>query len=196
MQTILHKYLALHKNLNIPGIGNFVVKQTAPQLQFTDKQIEPPQSSIAFAPVVFPTNNHFYSFLSREWNVEKVIAIRMYKDEVESLLEHLKQKKVCELKGIGTLHKNGDETVAFTAAAHPFCFYPILPAERVVRKNTQHTVLIGEQEHIKEYNVPETTGEIVYEKKEIKGKWKFYALIIAIAAVLMIVLYYVMYAGR
>ncbi len=46
MQTVLYKYLALYKNLNIPGIGNFVVKQTAPQLKFTDKQIEPPQSKL------------------------------------------------------------------------------------------------------------------------------------------------------
>lgn len=197
MQTALYKYLALYKNLNIPGIGNFAVKQTAPQLQFTDKKIEPPQTSVSFTPVVHPTNNHFYTFLSREWGVDKVIAIRKYKDEVENLLEELKHKKVCELEGIGTLHKNGDDNIAFTAAEQPFCFYPILKAERVVRKNAQHTVLIGEQEHIKEYNAPEVTTEqeIVYEETETKGKWKVYALIIAIAAVLLIVLYYVMYSG-
>ena len=113
---------------------------------------------------------------------------------METLIEQLKQKKVCELGGIGILHKT-DDNIAFTAAETKLCFYPVLPAERVVRKYAQHTVLIGEQEHIKEYNLPETTGETVYEEKEVKGKWKFYALIIAIAAVLMIVLYYVMYAG-
>ncbi len=104
--------------------------------------------------MVYPTNNHFYSFLSREWNVDKVIAIRRYKDEVEGLIEQLKQKRICELGGIGTIHKT-DDNIAFTAAETEFCFYPVLPAERVIRKNTQHTVLIGEQEHIKEYNLPE-----------------------------------------
>ncbi len=63
-------------------------------------------------------------------------------------------------------------------------------------RTAQHTVLIGEQEHIKEYNAPdEATQKMVYEEKEAKGKWKVYALIIAIAAVLLIVLYYVMYSG-
>ena len=195
MQTVFYKYLALYKNLNIPGIGNFVVKQTSPQLQFTDKRIEPPKSSIAFTPVVYPTNNHFYTFLSREWGVDKVIAIRKYKDDVEELIEQLKQKKVCELAGIGTLRKTDDDNIDFTAIEPAFSFYPILPAERVMRKNAQHTVLIGEQEHIKEYNSPDTLQELVYEEKETKGKWKLYALIIAIAAVLMIVLYYAMYGG-
>ncbi len=135
MQTVLYKYLVLYKNLNVPGIGNFAVQQTAPQLQFTDKKIEPPQTSVSFAPVVYPTNNHFYTFLSREWKVEKVIAIRKYKDEVEDLIEQLKQKKVCELRGIGKLHKTDDDSIAFTAAEYPFCFYPALTAERVVRKD-------------------------------------------------------------
>ena len=196
MQTVLYKYLALYKNLNIPGIGNFVIKQTSPQLQFTDKQLQPPQSSIAFTPVVYPINNHFYSFLSREWNVDKVIAIRRYKDEVESLIEQLKQKRVCELGGIGTIHKTDDETIVFTATEYPFYFYPILPAERVVRKYAQHTVLVGEREHIKGNTSPdEIVSENMPEQKEAKPKWKLYALIIAILALLLIVLYYLMYSA-
>ncbi len=195
MQTVLYKYLALYKNLNIPGIGNFVIHQAQPQLQFTDKKLQPPQSNIAFTPVVYPINNHFYSFLSREWNVEKVIAIRRFKDKAESLIEQLKSKKVCELDGIGTLRKNDDNNVAFAAVESPFHFYSILPAERVVRKHAQHKVLVGEREHIKEYNSTETAQEMMYEEKEAKPNWKLYAIMVAVVSVLLIVLYYAMYAG-
>ena len=192
MQTVLYKYLALYKNLNVPGIGNFTINQTPATLQFTDKQLQPPQSSVAFTQVVHPTNNHFYTFLSREWKVEKVVAIRMYKEEVEGLMDQIKKEGVCELQGIGTLHKTDDNTVVFTSAQSAFSFYSTLPAERVVRKHGHHTVLVGEREHIKEYTSPEAEQETVLEDEPAKEKWQTYALIIAIVAVLMIVLYYAM----
>ncbi len=190
MQPVLYKYLALYKNLNIPGIGNFEINQTSPALQFTDKQFQPPASSIVFTQVVYPTNNHFYTFLSREWNVDKAIAIRRYKEDVEGLMEQLKTGIACELPGIGTLRKTDGSNVVFTAAEPTFCFYSVLPAERVIRKHAQHTVLVGEREHIKEYTSPDAVSETVYDEEPAKEKWKTYALVIAIVAVLMIVLYY------
>lgn len=190
MQIILYKYLALYKSLNIPGIGSFTINQTPAALQFTDKRLQPPQSSIAFTQAVHPTNNHFYTFLSREWEVEKVVAIRKYKEEVEGMMEQIKQEGICELQGIGTLRKDKDSNIIFKPDATALSFYSTLPAERVVRKRAQHTVLVGEHEHIKEYTSPDTEKEIVLEEEPAKEKWKTFALVIAIVAVLLIVLYY------
>ena len=190
MQPALLKYLALYKKLDIPGIGNFSVETTPATLQFTDKQWQPPASSILFAPVVHPTNNHFYSFLSREWNVDKVIAIRRYKEEVESTLEELKKLGICQLKGIGMLRKRSDGSLDFTADEPSLLMFSGLPAERVLRKHTQHSVLVGEEEHIKTYTLPEANEEVLYEEP-VDDKWKTYAMILAIVAVLMIAYYYV-----
>ena len=189
MQPVFNKYLSLYKKLDVPGIGNFTVEQTPASLQFTDKQLQPPVSRIKFAPVVHPTNNHFYSFLSREWNVDKVIAIRRYKEEVEDMIESLKKIGMCELKGIGILRKTSDDSFHF-AAAEPLLVFSSLPAERVLRKHSQHTVLVGEREQVKQYSLPETDEEVMNEEEPVKDKWKLYALILAVLAVLMIVLYY------
>ena len=188
MQTVLYKYLALYKKLDLPGIGHFIIEETPASLQFAAKQLQPPASRISFVPVTHPTNNHFYTFLSREWGVDKVIAIRRYKEEVEGMAEELKNRGTCELNGIGTLQKTKDGSLSFLADEPSFSLFSVLPADRVLRKHTQHTVLVGEQEHIKTYSL-ETNNEIV-DEEEAKDKWQLYALILAIVAVLMIVLYY------
>ena len=190
MKPVLYKYLALHKKLDVPGIGHFAVEETPAVLQFTDKRMQPPASRIVFSPVVHPTNNHFYSFLSREWNVEKVIAIRRYKEEVENIMEALKKPGTYDMKGIGILSKKGDN-INFSATESPESLFSVLPAERVMRKYAQHTVLVGEQEHLKDYVMPETTEETLPQQEEVKtDKWQLYALILAIVAVVMIVYYY------
>lgn len=190
MHSILYKYLALYKKLDVPGIGNFTIETTPATLHFTDKQLQPSSSHIRFAQVVHPTNNHFYSFLSREWGVEKVIAIRRYKEEVEVLMEDLKRLGMCELKYIGILRKTNNETIAFTETEPSFPLFSVLPAERVLRKHTQHTILVGEQEHVKDYVMPEENGEIILEEDVANDKWKLYAMILAAIAVVMIVVYY------
>ena len=193
MQPVFQKYLALYKKLDVPGIGNFRVEHTLPSLQFADKQLLPPQSHIRFAPVVRPTNNHFYAFLSREWGVDKVIAIRRYKEEVEQVMEELKHLGIYNWKGIGVLRKTGDGSFAFSAEEPAFFSFPVLPAERVVRKYTQHTVLIGEQEHVKEYVLPDENGETALAEEPAIDRWRLYALVLAIVAVVMIAVYYMVY---
>ena len=195
MYSTLYKYLALHKKLNIPGIGNFVITESPATLQFTDKQLHAPATQVQFTQVVHPTNNHFYSFLSKEWKVEKVIAIRMYKDGVEELLDNLKASGMCELPGIGILQKTADGSVNFTPAATSLSLFSNLPAERVLRRNAQHTVLVGEREHIKiNTSSFETVAEdVTDEKKPAKDNWLIYALVLAVLAILMIAYYYIAY---
>lgn len=191
MKPVFQKYLSLYKRLDVPGIGHFSVEDTPPSLQFTDKQLLPPQSHIRFAPVVHPTNNHFYSFLSREWGVDKVIAIRRYKEDVEQMMEELKRLGMYEWKGLGILRKTSDDHIGFAASESSLSFFSDLPAERVIRKYTQHTVLVGEREHVKDYVMPENMAEeTLVEAEPAKDRWKLYAIILAIAAVIAIVVYY------
>ncbi len=190
MQPAFHKYLALYKKLDVPGIGNFTIETVPATLQFTDKQWQAPNSHIRFAPVVHPTNNHFYTFLSREWEVDKAVAIRRYKEEVENILDELKKIGMCEWKGIGILRRITDGTIAFAASEYSLLLFAALPAERVLRKHTHHNILVGEQEQVKEYIMPDTTETVVYEEEIKKDKWQLYALLLAIAAVLMVVFYY------
>ena len=178
----------------MPGVGNFTVEQTPPDLQFADKQLLPPQSHSRFAPVVRPTNNHFYAFLSREWGVDKVIAIRRYKEDVEQMMEELKYLGMYNWKGIGILRKTVDGSFAFSAEESRFFPFSVLPADRVVRKFTQHTVLIGEQEHVKDYILPDENGEeTALADEPARDRWKLYALLLAIVAVIVIAVYYLTY---
>lgn len=190
MYATLYKYLALNKNLNIPGLGNFSITETPATLQFTDKKLHAPQTSIGFTQVVHPTNNHFYTFLSREWSVDKVIAIRMYKEGVEDILDALKKSGTFDLPGIGTIRKQGEDNLEFQEA-ESVQFFTTLPAERVLRKNAQHRVLVGEQEHKKTHTIPQQpTEELVYEEPLAKDRWWVYAIVLAVLAILMIVYYY------
>ena len=193
MSSALYKYLTLYKKLDVPGIGCFTIEQKPAVLQFTDKKLLPPAANSQFAAVVHPTNNHFYSFLSHEWQVDKVIAIRRFKEEVEALLEELKKLGICELKGIGVIRKTADGSLGFAADTPSFSLFESLSAERVLRRNVHHTVLIGEQQHRKTHSQPEPEETVLYEPETVKDNWQLFALILAIVALLMIVAYYTVY---
>ncbi len=193
MNTILitlHKYLALHKRLNIPGIGNFTIEETPATIQFTDKLAHPPKSEVKFAPVVHPTNNHFYSFLSRELKVEKVIAIRLYKEAVEGILEQLQTLGLYQLPGIGILRKTFDGSLVFAPEENEDVVFTALPAERVMRKDALHTVLVGEIEHRKAHTIPVQPEDDYIEREKAKDLWWIYVLILTVIAILIIVYYY------
>lgn len=186
MYNIVKKYLALHYHLSLPGIGNFSVETVPAKINIVDRTILPSINKINFSSDNLPSEKKFYSFLSEELNVDETQAVRSFTHFVDDIKSELADKKETVLKGIGKLEQQSNDTINFYAD-DVVSYFPQLVAERVVRKNTTHTVRVGEQEK-SSTEMHETLllkEDVVYNER-----WWIPAVILAVIGIAAIAYYY------
>ena len=186
MYNAVKKFLALYHHLSLPGIGNFKVTCASAQLGIADRNIIPSIITINFSTENLPAEKIFYSFLSNELSVDEAQAVRRFTYFIDDVKSDLLSKKEVVLKGIGKLVKTSGEEISFYADELPV-YYPILSAERVIRKNATHTVMVGEQEKT---SVEMHTRFATKEKIVRAERWWIPALILAVIGIAAIVIYY------
>ncbi len=158
MYQIIAPTLFQNKICRLPGIGTLKIVPGPAQTDFLHSQIFAPTVSIDFL---------------AEQEGEKIF------NEFSAMTELL-QKKIDEdgsvfLNGIGTFIKDAEGTIKFSGIqVDPVLFQPVA-AERVIRENAEHSILVGDQQSS---NVQMT----VYfnEKPPLAKKqwWKIFAIIL------------------
>ena len=178
MFTSLHKYLILHKKLNIPGIGCFAIEQTPVHFDYANRQFNPPVPVIRFSLESATADKHFFDFLSSDLSIEGVEAIRRFNDLSFNLKEDLNHKDTAELPGIGQLKKEFSNTWSFQPSYNVNEYFPPLNAEYVIRKDAEHTIRVGEDERTN------TEMKTMLGTKEVpKDKWFVWAVLLAAAGI-------------
>lgn len=143
MYQQLAKYLSQYKQVSIPQVGTFELVPQSATLDVASKLIYPPAYATRYTDAV-SVKEHQVNFLAIDLNTGRDQVM----EELENFGRELKRKiqaGVFSWKGIGRLETKETNTVF-----HPEVFVsdglkPIA-AEKVLRKNVQHTVLRGEQE--------------------------------------------------
>lgn len=142
MYQQLAKYLSQYKQVSIPQVGTFELVPQPSTLDVASKLIYPPSYATRYSDSV-SVKDHQLNFLALDLNAGRDQAL----EELENFGRELKRKiqgGVFSWKGIGKLEATDAATV-FHPEVGISGLKPI-PAEKVLRKNVQHTVLRGEQE--------------------------------------------------
>lgn len=186
MYKAIAKFFALHHHLALPGIGNFAVETIPAQIDFTNRSASSSHKKIIFTTDKKPAEKKFYDFLSYEFDIDEVQAVRRFTDFTAQLHDELNDKKTINFKGIGAVTKQSSNTIIFSPEELPE-YYPPLTAERIIRKNISHTVRVGEDE--------KTSDEMqtaLHKTKIIKKeRWWIAATILAFIGIAAITFYYV-----
>src|SRR3982750_1716231 len=185
----LRNYLKTHKKLSLHGIGNFVLEETPAQLDFTAKLLYPPVSEIKFEPESLPNNNQFFNFLSKDLKVDKITSVKLYKEEMHRIKEALVKDGEYNLKGIGILSKQQNDAISFITYDAGNSPLPVIPVERVIRREETHTIRVGEDERTNRH-----MEELLAQPEAATAKksyWWVY-LIIAMLVIAVIVLLFTM----
>ena len=143
MLSIITKYLVQYKSVCIPGIGTFELLQQSPQLDVADKQFLPPFFITRFNHKEEITSHQFHFFAA----VNEVDE-EMSKKELLLFGEKLRtfiQQKPFAWNGFGTLHYSGSG-ISFDAQQINLSSLQKIPAEKVLRENVHHHVLVGDQQ--------------------------------------------------
>jgi hypothetical protein len=117
MDQLLYKYLVLHKNLSIPQLGSFVIKNAQSHFDSATGLLHAPRPMIFFTDGIIPMSEKlFFDFLSIEMGVDEVTAIKQFHDYAYQLRKDLLENRKVAIEGIGTLTKEEDESILFNPA--------------------------------------------------------------------------------
>lgn len=185
MLELFHKYLIIHKKAIIPGLGIFSIERQPARLDFANKIFVAPSSQIVFKnePAVADTN--FYSFVSHEQNIEEETAIKNVDEFTLSLKHYISANTSVQLPGVGLLTKNEVGELEFAPLNTLQNYFPNVTAEKVIRPDAQHDILVGDTSRTNT-----EMQEMLTSSKKVKDYWWVFAIILAFIGIAALVYYY------
>ena len=151
-------YLFQHKQVVIPHIGSFEVQYQPATLNFTEKQIEPPQYQIVHYQECNVLDRQL-QFLSICFNIDIDTAQRQLVALGEALRKKIESQSFNWI-GVGKLNQTTDG-ISFLPANKLLA--PV-PAYKVIHENAQHNVRVGE-ENLQSVVAAERLQDHAIEKK-------------------------------
>lgn len=145
MYDELYQLFILQKELNVPGIGNFVLNRKPAEANFLEKLIHPPGYSISLVKESGTSSPFFLKNLASLLNIPEGEAADRFNSFVIDLKSKMTEGKEMTWSGIGTLSMNSRGSIKFL----PFPLQDTddtVRAEKVIREHSEHTVLVGERE--------------------------------------------------
>jgi hypothetical protein len=183
MVEVLNSYLVQHKSLSIPGLGTIYVERKPAQSDFLNKQIIAPSYHYRFDRYFDAPDKDFFTYLAAQKEIADYEAIRWYNEWAYELRNKIRTQEQVEWENVGILKTDISGEVIFEAQQNLVSYLGPVPAERVIRTNAQHTMLVGDKEVTNTAMTDYLNEETVYVEKE---SWWIYALILATIAAVVI----------
>jgi hypothetical protein len=114
LAPILLKYLAIHKQLDLPGLGTFLSDQNDdPNVDFTKR--DDILTNLRFEERKITTiDDSLVEFISKETGKMKVLAISDIQSQLDDMLYYLHTGKQFNLQGFGLLSPHPDGSISFS----------------------------------------------------------------------------------
>ncbi len=168
MYQIIANTLFQNKICRLPGIGTLTIVAHSAKTDFVNARIISPTETINF----LAEDNH-----------EKVF--NEFSAICELLQNKLNEKGSFSLKGIGIFTKDKAGKIRFNPIAIDREFIPPITAERVIRQDATHAILVGDQQTT---NV--RMNEYFNEKPPLKERWWVWATILAAIGIGVLLFYF------
>ena len=147
------------KICRLPGIGNLELATTPAEYDYGNRHIKAPRQTILFVSVSSSSENQFNEFSA---------ISQMMKAELD-------KKGTLEVTGLGTFTKDSKGAIQFTAFPVNEDFFLPVTAEKVIHKDAEHSILVGDKETT---NVEMT--EFFNETTIVKDRWWIGAIVLGV----------------
>ena len=186
MYSILNRYLFLHKSIPVPGLGTIYMESQPATIDPSTRTIVPPSYRFRFDKFSDSPEKDLFSYLSSKQQISDYEALRQYNDFAYSLRDRLNYFREAPWEGLGMLKKDDLGEIQFeTSIPNPFFLQPV-PAEKVVRANAKHMLLVGDRER----SNSEMSDWLADEPVHGNRLWWLIALLVGIAAVFVIMTHF------
>ncbi|HLA60398.1 MAG TPA: hypothetical protein VK622_16605 [Puia sp.] len=186
MYEILNRYLFLHKSIPIPGLGTICMESQAATIDASTRTIHPPVYRFRFDKFSDSPDKDLFSYLSTQQKISDYEALRQYNDFAYSLRDRLNYFREAPWEGLGILKKDDMGDIHFESSILNPSFLQPVPAEKVVRTNAKHMLLVGDRER----SSREMSDWFAEEPIHGNRLWWLVALVGGIAAALIIMFHF------
>lgn len=190
MIEILNGYLIQHKSISIPGLGTIYLERLPAMNDFTNRQIQPPSYRFRFDKYFDAPDKDFFTFLANNRNIPEYEAIKQYNEFAYELRNRIRHQEKFDWPSVGVLSQELSGEIHFESS-DPDAYLPAVTANRVIRQDAPHPVLVGEKEMTSQ-DVAEMLSEDTVVERE---SWWIYALIL-FAVALSILFFHFIRSGQ
>lgn len=179
MVELVAQYLTFKKQVSIEGVGTFSVEELPARLDFPNRLLHAPEHILHF------NSKWEEDALFEQWVQKQSGASQQ---EVKAQLQHLSnqfqrtltEQQALSWKNIGRFSKK-DQQIQFVSEFEAVKRSPVT-AEKVIRKNAQHSIRVGEQEKT---NV-EMEELLQTQSRKTLNLWWLFALALFLTALVLI----------
>ena len=164
----------------------FVWKAIPATIDASTRTILPPVYRFRFDKFSDSPDKDLFAYLSAQQNISDYEALRQYNDFAYSLRDRLNYSREASWEGLGTLIKDDMGEIHFESSISNPSFLQPVPAEKVVRANAKHMLLVGDRER----SNSEMNEWFAEEPVHGNRLWWMVALIGGIAAALIIMFHF------
>ncbi|MDQ6761641.1 MAG: hypothetical protein M3015_03315 [Bacteroidota bacterium] len=186
MQKIIASYLVQKKECNLPGIGNFKINMVPASLDVANKKMFPPAAEIIFTEGDVHLQRDLVNYVSNQQKVGEQQAADNITRWCHNVSESLDAGEKIIFESIGSLQKNAAGNI-FLHAKKEFRLYDAVIAERVIHKNEDHAVLVGDKETTSAVMNEYYKADTVFERK---FSWKIWAIVLFSLSLLSLILHF------
>jgi hypothetical protein len=186
MEELITSYLIQKKECYLPLLGSFTIKQGSASLDIADKTITPFTDEVIYSENETYLSNGLKNYISHLQHIELHEAEEKINNWCLNAKMKLDTGEKINFDSIGTLQKAPAGNILFQTEKK-FNFYEPVAAERVIHKNAEHSVLVGDKE-----TTSGAMNEFYREDGLIEKKysWKLWAIILLVLSLLILVFYF------
>lgn len=186
MDKIIASYLAQKKECSLPGIGHFRISTKPAELDVANKEMYPPTDEIIFKEEDVHLRKDLVRYVSLQKKIHETDAAENINNWCVESIKKMDAGEKIYFDSVGTLQKNAAGNIFFSKK-NEFLLYDIVPAERVIHKNEQHSVLVGDRETTSGVMNEFYREDVAAEKKQW---WKIWAIALFILSIIILIIHF------
>ncbi len=180
MVELIARYLSFQKLVSIKDVGTFSVEELPARLDFPNKLLHAPEHILHFNPK-WSNDELFEQWAQKQLGLSQQEIKAQLQNLSADFQRRLSDKNELNWEGIGRFSKNDQQLILFTNGFEAVKRPPVV-AEKVIRKNAQHSIRVGEQEKT---NV-EMEELLQTQSRKTLNLWWLFALALFLTAFLAI----------
>lgn len=186
MQDLITSFIIQSKECKLAGIGMFRSITAPAEPDIASKKISPPLMEKLFTGREEKISDELVKYVALKKKISPDEALANIKEWCDDTKSKLKLGEEIFFQSLGSLKKEASGNILFHNLNSSLFFEPIA-VERVIHKNSEHKMLVGDRE---------TTSSVMShyfdkEEKEVKkNNWKIISLILLAIGVLLLIFYF------
>lgn len=186
MHELVTSFLIQSKHCRLKDIGSFTLLHAPAKSDIANKKIVPPHTEIIYSPREEKISEELIKYVAARKRITLPDSEAQLKEWCIQTSARLKNGEEVFLKPLGFLKKSASG-INFFQSKNLTLFFEAAPALRVIHKNTEHQMLVGDRQ------VSSATMSEFYQSEEVvpaAKTWKLIALVLLIIAVVFLFFYF------